>query len=65
MLTRAKSAIGSYLSFSTAGLLQSVSGRLLHTGEQVECAGWRFEVIDLDGRRIDKVLASSVAETLL
>ena len=50
---------------TVAGLLQSVSGRLLRTGEQVECAGWRFEVIDLDGRRIDKVLASSVAETLL
>ena len=50
---------------TVAGLLQSVSGRLLNTGEQVECAGWRFEVIDLDGRRIDKVLASSVAETLL
>ncbi len=50
---------------TVAGLLQSVSGRLLKTGEQVECAGWRFEVIDLDGRRIDKVLASSVAETLL
>jgi putative hemolysin len=50
---------------TVAGLLQSVSGRLLKTGEQVECAGWRFEVIDLDGKRIDKVLASSVAETLL
>ena len=50
---------------TVAGLLQSVSGRLLHTGEKVECAGWRFEVIDLDGKRIDKVLASSVAETLL
>jgi putative hemolysin len=48
-----------------AGLLQSVSGRLLKTGEQVECAGWRFEVIDLDGKRIDKVLASSMADTLL
>jgi putative hemolysin len=50
---------------TVAGLLQSVSGRLLKTGEQVECAGWRFEVMDLDGKRIDKVLASSVAETLL
>ena len=49
---------------TVAGLLQSVSGRLLKTGERVECAGWRFEVIDLDGRRIDKVLASSVAQTL-
>ena len=40
-----------------AGLLQAVTGRLMGTGEQAECAGWRFEVVDLDGRRIDKVLA--------
>jgi putative hemolysin len=44
--------------FTVAGLLQSVSGRLLKTGEQVECAGWRFEVLDLDGKRIDKILAT-------
>jgi putative hemolysin len=50
---------------TVAGLLQSVSGRLLQTGEQVDCAGWRFEVIDLDGKRIDKVLVSEVRETLL
>jgi putative hemolysin len=43
---------------TVAGLLQSVSGRLLKTAERVECAGWRFEVLDLDGKRIDKVLAS-------
>ena len=49
---------------TVAGLLQSVSGRLLKTGEQIDCAGWRFEVIDLDGRRIDKVLASGLGETL-
>ncbi|MFC5521036.1 hemolysin family protein [Polaromonas jejuensis] len=47
---------------TVAGLLQSVSGRLLATGEKVECAGWRFEVLDLDGKRIDKVLASRAAE---
>jgi putative hemolysin len=49
---------------TVAGLLQSVSGRLLGTGEQIDCAGWRFEVLDLDGKRIDKVLASSLADTL-
>ena len=43
---------------TVAGLLQSVSGRLPAAGERVECAGWRFEVLDLDGKRIDKVLAS-------
>ncbi len=46
---------------TVAGLLQSVSGRLLTTTDQVECAGWTFEVVDLDGRRIDKVLASMTA----
>ena len=45
---------------TVAGLLQSVSGRLLKTADWVECAGWRFEVLDLDGKRIDKVLASLV-----
>ncbi len=47
---------------TVAGLLQSVSGRLLQTGERVECAGWTFEVVDLDGKRIDKVLASFIGE---
>ena len=48
---------------TVAGLLQSVSGRLLAVGECVEAAGWRFEVLDLDGKRIDKVLVSAVPET--
>ncbi len=41
-----------------AGLLLAVSGHLPVVGERIECAGWVFEVVDLDGRRIDKVLAS-------
>jgi putative hemolysin len=45
---------------TVAGLLQSVSGRLLKITDKVDCAGWQFEVVDLDGRRIDKVLASVV-----
>ena len=47
---------------TVAGLLQSVSGRLPAAGEHVECAGWRFEVLDLDGKRIDKVLASRFSQ---
>jgi putative hemolysin len=43
---------------TVAGLLMSVSGRLPVLGECIECAGWLFEVIDLDGKRIDKVLAT-------
>ncbi|MFD0666928.1 hemolysin family protein [Ramlibacter sp. MAHUQ-53] len=40
-----------------AGLLMAVSGHLPSTGERIDCGGWLFEVVDLDGRRIDKVLA--------
>jgi len=43
-----------------AGLLMSVSGHLPAVGERIVCAGWSFEVVDLDGKRIDKVLASRV-----
>ena len=43
---------------TVAGLLMSVSGHLPVTGEQIECAGWIFEIVDLDGKRIDKVLAT-------
>jgi putative hemolysin len=41
-----------------AGLLMSVSGRLPAAGERIDCAQWRFEVVDLDGKRIDKVRAA-------
>ena len=43
---------------TVAGLLMSVSGHLPVVGERIECDDWRFEVMDLDGKRIDKVLAS-------
>ena len=33
-------------------------GRIPETGEGFEGGGWRFEVLDMDGRRVDKVLAS-------
>jgi len=43
-----------------AGLLMSVSGHLPAVGERIVCAGWSFEVVDLDGKRIDKVMAGRV-----
>jgi putative hemolysin len=45
---------------TVAGLLMSVSGHLPTTGERIECADWQFEVMDLDGKRIDKVLATQL-----
>ena len=41
-----------------AGMIMLLLGRLPHTTDQVEWGGWRFEVVDLDGKRVDKVLAS-------
>ncbi len=41
---------------TVAGLMQTVAGELLAEHEHVDCAGWRFEVLVLDGRRIDQVL---------
>lgn len=40
---------------TVAGLMQTVAGQLLAQGEHVDAAGWRFEVVKLEGRRIDQV----------
>jgi putative hemolysin len=43
---------------TVAGYILSVLNHLPATGESFERDGWHFEVVDLDGRRIDKVLVS-------
>ncbi|HSA83074.1 MAG TPA: hemolysin family protein [Geminicoccaceae bacterium] len=40
-----------------AGFILAQLGRVPAEGEAVAYGGWRFEVVDLDGRRIDKILA--------
>ncbi|WP_134678421.1 hemolysin family protein [Paracoccus ravus] len=45
--------------FSTvAGLVLDLAGAIPQIGDRVEWDGWRIEVVDLDGRRIDKLLVS-------
>jgi putative hemolysin len=41
-----------------AGLVMMLLGRLPQITDHVDWDGWRFEVVDMDGKRIDKVLAS-------
>jgi len=41
-----------------AGFALGQLKRLPAAGETFEAFGWKFEVVDLDGRRIDKVIAS-------
>ena len=45
-----------------AGMVMLLLGRLPRTTDSVEWEGWRFEVVDLDGKRVDKVLAERLPE---
>jgi putative hemolysin len=45
-----------------AGMVMLLLGRLPTTGDSVEWAGWRFEVVDLDGKRVDKLLVQHIGE---
>ena len=46
---------------TVAGLVLAETGHLPEVCETVDIQGWRFEVLDLDGRRIDKLLVSRIA----
>jgi putative hemolysin len=48
---------------TVGGFILSHLGRLPNTGETVDAHGWRFEVVDMDGRRIDKALATRLPAT--
>lgn len=45
---------------TAAGFALSVLKRLPSEGEHFHDQGWRFEVVDMDGRKIDKLLASRI-----
>jgi len=44
-----------------AGMIMLLLGRLPRTTDVVEWNAWKFEVVDLDGKRVDKVLVSRLA----
>jgi len=46
---------------TTAGYVLWVLKKLPLEGEAFEDQGWRFEVVDMDGRKIDKLLVSAAA----
>ena len=45
---------------TVAGMVIARFGRIPHAGEHFEWNGWRFEVVDLDGARIDKLLIQAL-----
>lgn len=46
---------------TVAGFVLATTQQMPQLGESIIHRGWRFEIIDLDGQRIDKVLASPVS----
>jgi putative hemolysin len=42
------------------GLAMLGLGRVPRTGDVFERWGWRFEVVDMDGNRVDRVLVSRI-----
>lgn len=47
---------------TVAGLVIAHFGRIPQTGEFFDHGGWRFEVVDLDGARIDKLLLQRLVD---
>ena len=48
---------------TVAGFVLDAFGYLPSVGNSVDSHGWRFEVVDLDGRRIDKILVTKSPPT--
>ena len=48
-------AAGTY--HTVAGLMLALLKRIPKEGDRIVWSGWRFEIVDMDGRRVDKVLA--------
>ncbi|HZX72721.1 MAG TPA: transporter associated domain-containing protein, partial [Rhodanobacter sp.] len=48
---------------TVAGMVMTALGHVPQTGEVFTWRGVRFEVVDLDGARIDKLLVTPAAET--
>ena len=48
---------------TVAGLALSVLRHLPEVGERFRFGGWRFEIVDMDGRKIDKLLVSELPRT--
>jgi len=41
-------------------MLMLMLGRMPQTGDTVTWENWRFEIVDMDGNRVDKVMATRI-----
>lgn len=51
---------GEHLYETLGGMVMAFLGRIPHSGDAFEWDGFRFEVVDMDGHRVDKVLIQPV-----
>jgi len=47
-----------------SGMMMLLTGRLPREADSVEWEGWRFEIVDMDGKTIDKVLATRLKKVV-
>jgi putative hemolysin len=52
--------LGRYNTLS--GMMMLLLGRVPHTADAADWEGWHFEIVDMDRKRIDKVLATKLPE---
>jgi putative hemolysin len=45
-----------------SGMMMLLTGRLPREADTVDWEGWRFEIVDMDGKTIDKVLVTRIRE---
>jgi putative hemolysin len=45
------------------GFILDRFGHIPRAGEQLTCLGWRFEVVDMDRNRVDKVILGKLPAT--
>jgi putative hemolysin len=56
---------GEHLGYRTlAGFILAQLARIPEVGDAFEAGGWRFDVADMDGNRVDRVLATPVGDTV-
>jgi len=48
---------------TVGGFVMAMLGRIPHAGDHFEWDRWKVEVMDMDGRRVDKILLSRAQET--
>ncbi|HNY22113.1 MAG TPA: transporter associated domain-containing protein [Treponemataceae bacterium] len=64
MIDISDEAKGKHDYYTLAGYLLAINGSIPRTGDKIDAGKYRFEIVDMDGHRIDKVLVTERTETV-